>query len=163
MAFRLNGRARDVQARAESSAPPSSGAGPASPGPGEAGAAVRGPARETSRPAGHPQFLDWNPDLRVARELGVRIEYSSRTNEIQCPELRLSSRDRDRGDSGAVPGLTSRGVTYESGGSAGSGVTSGSGGSSEGGRGKASGSTSGSGQGSTKEGSSSSGGGKIKN
>jgi len=156
-------RARDVQARAESSAPPSAGAGPASPGPGEAGAAVRGPARETSRPAGHPQFLDWNPDLRVARELGVRIEYSSRTNEIQCPELRLSSRDRDRGDSGVVPGLTSRGVTYESGGSAGSGVTSGSGGSSEGGRGKASGSTSGSGQGSTKEGSSSSGGGKIKN
>jgi hypothetical protein len=121
--------------------------GGTSPGPG------RGPLRETMGPAGHPQFLDWNPDLKVARELGVRIEYSSRTNEVRCPELRLASRDRERGIDGLVPSLTSRGVTYEPGGSGGSGVYGGSGGSSDGGRSSASGSASGGVQGSTKEGS----------
>ncbi len=34
---------------------------------------------------------DWNPDAGVARQLGVSLSYSSRTNEIKCPELRLSS------------------------------------------------------------------------
>ncbi|MGZ4886436.1 MAG: DUF6600 domain-containing protein [Candidatus Aminicenantales bacterium] len=125
--------------------------------------ALGGPSRETLRPAGHPRFLDWNPDLKVARELGVRIEYSSGTNEIRCPELRLSSRDRERGDNGPSPAMTSRGVTFGSGDSGGSGAYRGSGGSSDGGRGAASGSASGGVQGSTKEGSSSSGGGKIKN
>jgi len=142
-------RAPEIQTRAESPAQRP-----------VAAVSGRGASQVGLRAAGHPQFLDWNPDLRVARELGVRIEYSSRTNEIRCPELRLSSRDRERGDDGAVPSLTSHGVSYESGGS---GVSSGSGGSSEGGRGAASGSTSGGVQGSTKEGSSSSGGGKIKN
>ena len=165
--YRGNEAVREILHSSGAPGPGKAGAGPigfantakggTSPGPGQAGAALRGPSQGALRPAGHPQFLDWNPDLKIARELGVRIEYSSRTNEIRCPELRLSSRDRERGDNGPVPGLTSRGVTYESGGS------SASGGSSEGGRSAASGSASGGVQGSTKEGSSSSGGGKIKN
>ena len=165
--YRGNEAVREILHSSGAPGPGKAGVGPigfantakggTSPGPGQAGAAVRGPSQGALRPAGHPQFLDWNPDLKIARELGVRIEYSSRTNEIRCPELRLSSRDRERGDNGPVPGLTSRGVTYESGGSGASG------GSSEGGRSAASGSASGGVQGSTKEGSSSSGGGKIKN
>lgn len=57
------------------------------------------------------RFRDWNPDVRVARELGVHIEYSSQKNEIRCPELKISSRDRER-SSGLVPRLTSHGVSY---------------------------------------------------
>ena len=34
---------------------------------------------------------DWNPDLRVARRLGVDIRYFSSTNEVYCPQLRVSS------------------------------------------------------------------------
>ncbi len=44
-------------------------------------------------PAGAARFRDWNPDIQVARRLGVRIDYSSRTNEVRCPELKISSRD----------------------------------------------------------------------
>lgn len=43
--------------------------------------------------AGAVRFRDWNPDVRVARSLGVKIDYSSRTNEVRCPELKISSRD----------------------------------------------------------------------
>jgi hypothetical protein len=57
------------------------------------------------------RFRDWNPDLRVARELGVRIEYSSARNEVRCPELNLSSRDRERA-TGLAPHLTAHGVSY---------------------------------------------------
>ena len=35
---------------------------------------------------------DWNPDAGVARRAGVSLSYSSKTNEIKCPELGLSSR-----------------------------------------------------------------------
>jgi len=57
------------------------------------------------------RFRDWNPDLRIARELGVHIEYSSLRNEVRCPELKLSSQDRER-SSGMAPRLTSTGVGY---------------------------------------------------
>ena len=57
------------------------------------------------------RFRDWNPDLRVARELGVHIEYSSVRNEIRCPELGISSRDRELAPR-FVPHLTSRGVSF---------------------------------------------------
>ncbi|MGB8957484.1 MAG: DUF6600 domain-containing protein [Candidatus Aminicenantales bacterium] len=57
------------------------------------------------------RFRDWNPDLRIARELGVHIEYSSLRNEVRCPELKLSSRDRERAV-GMAPRLTSAGVGY---------------------------------------------------
>jgi hypothetical protein len=48
-------------------------------------------AREAS---GAPsfRFRDWNPDIRTAIRLGVEITYSTRTNEVTCPELGLSSR-----------------------------------------------------------------------
>lgn len=39
------------------------------------------------------RFRDWNPDIRAALMLGLDITYSSRTNEIVCPQLGLSSRD----------------------------------------------------------------------
>ena len=64
------------------------------------------------------RFRDWNPDLKVARELGVRLEYSSLRNEVRCPELGLSSRDRER-PGGMAPRLTSQGVSSGPAGSAG--------------------------------------------
>ena len=82
----------------------------------------RGTAGRDAGPAG--RFRDWNPDVKIARELGVHIEYSSQKNEVRCPELRLSSLDRERG-SGIVPHLTSQGVSYGSAGSSGSSGSSG--------------------------------------
>ncbi len=38
------------------------------------------------------RFRDWNPDVKAAQRAGVSIRYSSRTNEVRCPELHLSSR-----------------------------------------------------------------------
>jgi hypothetical protein len=38
------------------------------------------------------RFRDWNPDVKVARRAGISIRYSSRSNEVRCPELNLSSR-----------------------------------------------------------------------
>jgi hypothetical protein len=37
------------------------------------------------------RFRDWNPDIKTALGMGVEILYSSRTNEIRCPQLGLSS------------------------------------------------------------------------
>jgi len=56
-------------------------------------------------------FRDWNPDVRVARELGVHIEYSSRGNEVRCPELGISSKDRELAPRFA-PQLTSHGISF---------------------------------------------------
>jgi len=42
------------------------------------------------------RFRDWNPDVRIARSLGVRITYSSLTNEVRCPKLNISSSDIER-------------------------------------------------------------------
>ncbi|MGC8746502.1 MAG: DUF6600 domain-containing protein [Candidatus Saccharicenans sp.] len=39
------------------------------------------------------RFRDWNPDLKVARQLGIHVFYNSRQNSIISPELRLSSRE----------------------------------------------------------------------
>jgi hypothetical protein len=63
------------------------------------------------------RFRDWNPDVRIARSLGVRIDYSSATNEVRCPQLRISSRDIERfgvrlsstGVSASYPGSFSEG------------------------------------------------------
>jgi hypothetical protein len=43
------------------------------------------------------RFRDWNPDVRAAVRMGVNISYSSRTNEVFCPELGLRSRDIGQG------------------------------------------------------------------
>ncbi len=37
------------------------------------------------------RFRDWNPDFQTARRMGVEITYSSRANEIFCPQMGLSS------------------------------------------------------------------------
>ena len=78
-------------------------------GPGAGRKTERGPSGRDAGPA--VRFRDWNPDVKVARELGVHIEYSSQKNEVRCPELGISSQDRERG-SGIVPHMTSQGVTY---------------------------------------------------
>jgi uncharacterized membrane protein YgcG len=38
------------------------------------------------------RFLDWNPDLEAVMRFGGTVHYSSQTNEVQCPELGLTSR-----------------------------------------------------------------------
>jgi hypothetical protein len=94
--------------------------------------------------------VDWNPDVRLGTRLGVNIRYSSGTNEVVCPELRLSSAMMGRGV------LVERGSTRGSGGS--TGVVSG-GGSSGGGSMSSEGSSS---SGSSSGSSSSGGGGHIR-
>ena len=37
-------------------------------------------------------FRDWNSDVSTARKMGMSITYSSRNNEIRCPELGISLR-----------------------------------------------------------------------
>ncbi len=85
--------------------------------------------------AGSVRFRDWNPDVRSAMNLGVRISYSSRTNAVTCPELGLSSntmepRARLSGDTldrgswgGEGKGGSSTGTSSGSGSSASSGAS----------------------------------------
>jgi hypothetical protein len=114
------------------------------PGPGRIFApeipAVRGP-----QPAGL-RFRDWNPDVRAAARLGVDISYSSRTNEVFCPQLGLRSHNVGPGMRLSSPGF---GGT-SSGGAGGGGLSSGSGASS--GAGLGSSSSSSGPRGSSKEG-----------
>jgi hypothetical protein len=84
------------------------------------------------------RFRDWNPDFKAARRSGVSIQYSSRSNEVRCPELNISSRQvaGSRGYSGPRVRLTSRGSVSASGSSGayyGGGSSSGSASSSGGG------------------------------
>lgn len=79
-----------------------------------------GPRLERSTTGPAVRFRDWNPDVKIALELGVHIEYSSQRNEVRCPELGITSRDRERG-SGIVPHMTSQGVSYGPSGSSGYG------------------------------------------
>jgi len=72
------------------------------------------------------RFRDWNPDVGLARKAGVSIKYISRTNEIRCPELGLSSRNvGSRGHVGRGGSFSSSGSGSSSG-SAGSSSSSGS-------------------------------------
>ncbi len=97
--------------RDELTQPPAGRArGTAGPGIASVGAAPTAAAPTTGTTARRPGYLDWNPDVELARELGVRIEYSSLRNEIRCPELRLSSRDREQGGAFA-PRMTFRGIS----------------------------------------------------
>ena len=91
--------------------PPSPGKTGSGVGAFPAGPPVRADASMPLRGASALRFRDWNPDLRVARELGVRIEYSAAGNEIRCPDLMFSSRDREIAG-GRAPHLTSRGIVY---------------------------------------------------
>ncbi len=62
------------------------------------------------------RFRDWNPDISVARRAGISIKYSSRSNEVRCPELNLTSRQvtGSRGYTGPRVRLTSRGSVVTS-------------------------------------------------
>jgi hypothetical protein len=101
------------------------------------------------------RMYDWNPDMKIARKLGVDIRYSSPTNEVYCPQLRISSggilyENNQR---------ASRAGGFSSGGSSDGGYTSGSSGSgSSGGSSGNSVSTSGSSSSGSASGSSGSGG-----
>lgn len=56
---------------------------------------IEAPVFRDSLPSSAPpsfRFRDWNPDVKTAVAMGVRIFYSSRTNEVTCPELGLASR-----------------------------------------------------------------------
>ncbi len=64
---------------------------------------------ELLRTMGPSAFRDWNPDIGVAHTLGVRIQYSGAKNEIRCPELKISSRDRSGGAFGG-PIMTPSGM-----------------------------------------------------
>ncbi len=79
--------------------------------PPETGPKPRGAVTDARSASTAVRFRDWNPDLRVARELGVHIVYSSVRNEVRCPELGLTSSDRAR-PSGRVPRMTSHGISY---------------------------------------------------
>lgn len=72
----------------------------------------KGPNRSSAR------FRDWNPDVNVARRAGISIRYSSRSNEVRCPELNISSRhvSGSKGYEGPRVHLTSRGSVRSSGG-----------------------------------------------
>ena len=77
------------------------------------------------------RFRDWNPDVHVARRAGLSIRYSSRSNEVRCPELNISSRhvSGSMGYAGPRVQLTSRGsvtVSRTSGGGYSRGSSSGS-------------------------------------
>lgn len=52
-------------------------------------------SREISRPVEKQvmRFRDWNPDIRVARETGLRIIYDSSRNSIVAPDIGLSSKE----------------------------------------------------------------------
>jgi Family of unknown function (DUF6600)/FecR protein len=73
------------------------------------------------------RFRDWNPDARAAIRLGVEISYRSRTNEVACPQLGLSSRDirpSSHWSGGSANFGSSRGSSGESGRSSAAGSSS---------------------------------------
>lgn len=65
------------------------------------GAKVQGrePATKPERPVSKSpdssglRFRDWNPDLKTARQLGLRIVYDSSRNSVVAPEIGLTSRE----------------------------------------------------------------------
>jgi hypothetical protein len=75
---------------------------------------IRSMAFEPKTSAG--RFRDWNPDISVARKAGISIKYSSRSNEVKCPELNMTSRHvtGSRGYSGPRIRLTSSGSVVTS-------------------------------------------------
>jgi hypothetical protein len=70
---------------------------PALPMPVPGNSAALGPARvqkildQTSKAGGYRAGRDWNPDSRWAARSGYSIRYSSSSNAVICPELKISS------------------------------------------------------------------------
>jgi len=72
--------------------------------------------RSSAKRNSNTRFRDWNPDLRHAAVLGVRIDYSSQDNSIRCDDLGLSSGDANRrlGSLSRAAALASRGYNSRS-------------------------------------------------
>jgi hypothetical protein len=92
----------------------------------------RNPAAGLREAASPPsfRFRDWNPDVRTAISLGVEISYLSRTNEVACPKLGLSSRHinpamQTRGTSGGFSPAGGSSSSHGSGSAAGAASHSG--------------------------------------
>ncbi len=115
-------------------------------------------ARDLAPPSLSPsfRFRDWNPDVKTAIQMGVRISYSSRTNEVSCPELGLASRAISSHMRAAGPSFGGFPVSLGSGGS-GEGSAGHSSGTTSSGAGSSSASPSGSSHGGSR------GGGQAKN
>ncbi len=109
------------------------------------------------------RFRDWNPDAAVARRAGISIRYSSRTNEVRCPDLNISSRNvsGSLGHEGPRVRLTTRGSIVSSGGTL-SAVMSGGSSSSGGGSSNSGSSASNTNTGSKNAGTGGGSGGKVK-
>ncbi len=54
--------------------------------------AVSVPAVSRSKLRTTMRIRDWNPDLKIARRLGVNITYASSKNEVRCPERGMDSK-----------------------------------------------------------------------
>jgi hypothetical protein len=108
---RLDGPATAPRRVAGPPSAPAPGAGPGGVKAFPEAGAVRSEAGPSRGAGPAVRFRDWNPDVRVARKLGVHIEYGGARNEVRCPELRFSSNDRLAGGE-RVPHLTSRGIAY---------------------------------------------------
>lgn len=63
---------------------------------------VSPPKAKRIKPLSPTRFRDWNPDVKTAQRLGVKIKYSSLTNEVQCPALGLSSKNVAVSRAGAI-------------------------------------------------------------
>jgi len=74
------------------------------------------------------EFRDWNPDSRWAVRNGYNIAYSSKNNEVVCPDLGLTSKTISPADRAALQGAAfgSRGLSSTMSGSSDSGSSSGS-------------------------------------
>lgn len=103
-------RSRDLSSVGEASRAPDAPRAEALRGwRGSAARADLGSRPESLRTMGPNGFRDWNPDVVVARALGVRLQYSGAKNEIRCPELGITSHDRG-GRSFGRPSLHPEGI-----------------------------------------------------
>jgi hypothetical protein len=74
----------------------------------------------SKRMLGSKNFRDWNPDRRWAMSKGLKISYSSKTNAVVLPELKLNSRRLTNSQRLALKGnrsRSSRGGSYRADGS----------------------------------------------
>jgi len=117
--FSNNVRAVESASRADRARQSGAKGGPAAP------VRILPPAIRDAISGSGTRLHDWNSDARIGRLLGVDIVYRSRTNEVYCPQLSISSNmvhARPILSSGGADGGRASGGSY----SAGSGGSSGS-------------------------------------
>jgi hypothetical protein len=56
------------------------------------------PGEKLKRGGGARNFRDWNPDNQWALSHGYTLRYSSKTNEVVCPDLKISSQSLSKHD-----------------------------------------------------------------